>query len=97
MEELGAVIAEWEAVRDGVVADGRKIVQAQSLISSPAGDEMSTAQATAVRDSLTAAREHNERMRLYATDYIEKLTAARDQYRHDDDLNAARMRGVDVD
>lgn len=97
LDDLELIIREWVTIRDSVAADGDKIAQAQTVISPPAKDEMSTVQAAAMLESLANALEHNERMRSYAHDYVEKLTAVRDRYRGDDDANATRLRSLDVD
>ncbi|MPZ81805.1 MAG: hypothetical protein GEV28_15960 [Actinophytocola sp.] len=95
LDELDAIIDEWTAIRDGVQADGRKLLQAQQLIVAPAKDLMSQLQPAAMNESLTKAIGHNAAMADYADGYVQKLQAARAQYGADDEQAAARMRSVD--
>lgn len=92
LAELDAVIAEWVNLRDGIQADGRKLLQARELIEPPAKDLMSQWQPAATRESLSKAIEHNEAMRDYANTYVEKLQAARVQYTAGDEESAAGLR-----
>ncbi|MFC4854603.1 hypothetical protein [Actinophytocola glycyrrhizae] len=95
LAELGALITEWAAIRDTIETDGLNLLLARQQIFSPADDDMSKGQAEALVESLVKARTHNKAMFDYANAYVEKLTAAREQYAADEELNVARMRGVD--
>lgn len=95
LAELGALITEWTAIRDAILSDGEKLLQAQQAIYSPADDDMSRGQAKALIESLDKAQTHNDAMFAYAHAYVEKLTAAREQYASDEESNAARMRRID--
>lgn len=95
LAELDDVIARWTNVRDGVQADGRKLLQAQQLIQPPAQDFMSRLQPLAMSNSLDKALEHNAAMAAYAEAYVQKLQAARAQYAVEDEESVERMRHVD--
>jgi hypothetical protein len=95
LAELDSLITEWTAIRDAIQTDGDKLMQAAYLIAPPAEDDMSEAQSAAMVASLEKAQGHNDAMFAYADSYLGKLTAARHRYAEDDDLNAARMRGID--
>lgn len=94
LAELGALITEWAAIRDAIQTDRRNLVRAQQAIYSPADDDMSKGQAKALIESLDKAQAHNDAMFAYADAYVEKLTAAREQYATDEELNVTRMRGA---
>jgi hypothetical protein len=93
--ELDAIIAEWEALRDEIRGDGRKLVLAQQLIEPPGEDIMSQLEAKATVHSLDKAQIHNDAMATYADGYIAKLRAARAEYAGTDETSAAHLRGAD--
>jgi len=95
LAELDGLIAEWTTIRNGVQADGRRLIRAIRLIEPPAKDLMSQFQASALKESLTKAQKHNAAMAAYANSYIEKLRAARAQYAAGDEQNAEQLRRVD--
>jgi hypothetical protein len=94
--DLDSLITEWIAIRDDIQVDRDKLWQAQQIIEQPANDESSQRQPAAMIVSLDKALDHNAAMLTYADTYVEKLTAARNQYLTDDELNASRLRGVDA-
>ncbi len=95
LAELDDITARWIGIRDGVQADGRKLLQAQQLIQPPAQDFMSRLQPLAMNNSLDKALVHNAAMTAYADAYVQKLQAARAQYAAEDEESVERMRRVD--
>lgn len=88
LEQLDALIGQWKAKVDAITARGERIVVAQGFIEAPAGDIMSQFQAKASVQSLDAMMEHNDKMRIYAANYVKKLTDARATYANTEDANA---------
>jgi hypothetical protein len=95
LDELGALIAEWEALRDEIKRDVAGFTQAQYQTNvAPAEDTMSRQQASAVNESMSKAMSHCHAMRAYADSYLAKLTAVREQYRNDDDKAKGRLERI---
>jgi hypothetical protein len=92
LEELDAIIAEWEALQQRIRHRATKLVRAKSLIEPPADDVMSQLQAKAAIRSLEKAEEHRQAMEDYAAGFVAKLRAARTQYASTDADNAAALR-----
>ncbi len=92
LEELDGIIAEWSAIRDRIESRRHKLAQAYGLITPPAEDVMSRLHAGYTRGSLKKALDHNDAMRAYAKAYVEKLTAAREQYAATDTQAATVVR-----
>jgi hypothetical protein len=94
IDELNTVIQQWQTELAAITADGIKVGQAISFVQAPAGDDMSTGQANATRDSLVKLQEHNNAMRDYAQKYLEKLIASRDHIVATEANNQTRMQNV---
>ncbi|MBP2331014.1 hypothetical protein JOF56_011399 [Kibdelosporangium banguiense] len=95
LTELDEIITELKIVADGIIKDGRKLDDAQALVSPPANDVMSVLQANAAVVSIQAARDHNRRMSAAAEAEIAKLETARQAYAQVEGTSAQsfRMRG----
>jgi hypothetical protein len=96
VDELNGVIKQWEDERDGIMADRDAIAEAYYMVKEPAGDDMSTGQANASRDSLASMWEHSSQMLKYTENYIRKLNASRDQMATMEDGAVAQMRSVQI-
>jgi hypothetical protein len=95
IDDLNAVIAQWQTEYEAIMADGQTIDQAAGYVMPPAKDSMSVGQAKATKDSLLSLKTHNEAMRQYAEQYIAKLVASRDSILNTEQNNQAQLRNAD--
>ena len=97
LAELDSVTAQWKAERDRIQQDHDNVLGAIRLCNPPAEDMMSHYQASRLRDSLTAARDHNQAMLNYADRYMQKLEASRVSMAWTEQDNTARLRTTGED
>ena len=76
-QELQTVIGLWQDELGKIVDDGQKIDLVISSLQPPGGDSASGSFVSSGLDSLTALQKQNESMRKYVSDYIQKLTTAK--------------------
>jgi hypothetical protein len=95
IDELNAVITQWEGVQQALAKDADTIEAAARFVEEPAGDEMSVGQANATRDSLVELKKHNEDMKKYAEEYIQKLKDSRDSMANTDQAKASQLGNID--
>jgi hypothetical protein len=88
LAELDSIIAKWEAVRDRIRDNGRKIIEARDAVTPPADNAPSRIQADVLANSLDTGHQHNLAMFDYANSYIQKLQASRARYAADDQASA---------
>lgn len=91
LAHLDRVLGKLTTLSDGIDKDGGALERAASIVKPPADDDPSVTQADATRTSLTAAWEHNQRMRAYAESYIERLQATRAEYTRTEQTNTDRF------
>lgn len=96
LEDLDAIIGQWEDEREAILADRQAIADAYRTISEPAGDVMSMLQAGASRDSLANLWQHSDAMLKYADNFIAKLHASRRQIAAGEDGAREQIRSVEV-
>lgn len=88
-DQVDAVLTKLRSVVEKTMRTGTEMSNAAKVVQPPAQDGPSLRQASAVVRSLAKAQEHNAALRRYATDFIEKLEAAKTAYRDADEHNAA--------
>ncbi|GAB3449721.1 hypothetical protein [Actinophytocola sediminis] len=94
LEEFDGIITEWEALVVRIKLRGEKLARAIGMIEPPAVDLMSRWQAAAAVWSLEQAEAHRLAMEIYASEYVEKLRAARAEYATTEAENVAAIRRV---
>ena len=97
LAELDSVTAQWRAERERVQQDGQKLTEALALCNPPADDMMSHFQASSLKNSLSAALEHNKAMFDYADGYVQKLEASRASMATTEHDNTAKLRTTSED
>lgn len=91
LAELDEIIVEWTSIRDDLAAAGEGLRQALMMDLTPADDDMSGGQASALYTSLLGAADHNDSMASYMNSYIDKITAARAEYAATDQQAVERL------
>lgn len=89
LEDLDEMIRQWSNIESTLTDRARAIAHASETILPPADDIMSAVQADALRNSLSAMRQHTIDMARYAESYVTKLRHAYNGYTATEQNNAA--------
>lgn len=97
LDELNAVLHEWEDLAKEIGDHQKVTVQIQRLCNPPAEDMMSHYQAEAGKKTADAKLDQDTALLAYAQAYVDKLAGCRNAMAATEQGNADRLRGAGED